>query len=156
MSKKVRLCQVPTSSGLRAYINPDDFVDCYTVESQLPARQAAEICVTFPAWVRLLMQLRRLVTAPFGLINDAESHPDKIGIFPIESETTAEILAGFDDRHLNFRISVLAQAGQIYFATWVQPHNLGGRLYLKMVLPFHILICRNALRRVGQTATPLG
>ena len=60
-----------------------------------------------------------------------------------------KILAGFDDKHLNFRISIMAKTGKIYFATWVSPHNIGGELYLKAVMPFHVLICRNALKRVA-------
>ena len=39
-------------------------------------------------------------------------------------------------------------------ATWVHPHNRAGRLYLKAILPFHILIARDALARVGAEASP--
>jgi hypothetical protein len=37
----------------------------------------------------------------------------------------------------------------VFLATWVHPHNIGGRVYLTTILPFHILIARNALARVG-------
>ncbi len=145
----VKLAQVPETSGLHRYMKPGDFVDCYEVPSDLRLRAAAEIIIQYPAWVRMLMLLRRVVTTPFGLVNDATGPSDRLGMFPIESETDEEILAGFDDKHLNFRISIMAKDGMVYFATWVHPHNRGGTLYLNAVMPFHILICRNALRRVA-------
>jgi len=92
--------------------------------------------------------VRRIVTTPFGLSNDGPDASDKVGIFPVETENEQELIAGFDDKHLEFRISVLSIEGRIYLATWVQPHNIGGRIYLKTILPFHILIVRNALARV--------
>lgn len=94
--------------------------------------------------------IRRIITAPFGLDNDGPDVVDKVGIFPVETETNAELIAGFDDKHLNFRVAVLSHDGQISLATWVAPHNIGGRIYLAAIMPFHIAIARNALARVGR------
>ncbi len=105
----------------------------------------------FPRWARLLLKIRRWVTIPFGLSNDGPAARDKVGIFPVEVETRDELIAGFNDRHLNFRVSVISQKGRVYLATWVHPHNFGGRLYLAMIMPFHIMISRNALRRVANS-----
>ena len=58
--------------------------------------------------------------------------------------------SGFDDRHLEFRVSVLSRDGRVSLATWVHPHNLGGRLYLAAIMPFHIMVARNALARVAR------
>lgn len=117
----------------------------------MSARSAAEIIVQFPAWARVLVAIRKVVTSPFGLSNDGPDAKDKVGAFPVELDTENEFVAGFDDKHLNFRVSVISQAGKVYLATWVHPHNLGGRIYLRCILPFHILIARNALKRVAQT-----
>ena len=76
---------------------------------------------------------------------------DRIGIFPVKQETENELIAGFDDKHLNFRVSVLSNQGQISLATWVAPHNMGGKIYLAVIMPFHIAIARNALARVART-----
>lgn len=111
-------------------------------------RQAALVITSFPRWAQFLLSIRRVVTAPFGLSNDGPESDDKVGIFPVESETNHELVAGFNDKHLNFRVSVISQHGQVFLATWVHTHNLGGRLYLKAILPFHILIAREALARV--------
>ncbi|MEL6682385.1 MAG: DUF2867 domain-containing protein [Pseudomonadota bacterium] len=149
----VRIIALPQDSALHDWRVTGDFLDCYAVPSQMPVRPAAEIITDFPGWAHTLLQIRRLVTAPFGLDNDGPDTADKLGIFPVESETETEIIAGFDDKHLNFRVSVMSQNGQVSLATWVSPHNIGGRIYLAAIMPFHIAITRNAVARVAR-ATP--
>lgn len=151
---RVRKTDLPAQSMLHTRRTPGDFLDCYSVASPLPPRQAAEIIVDFPGWARVLVALRNVVTAPFGLMADGPDSADKLGLFPVESETDNEVIAGFNDRHLNFRVSVLSEAGSVYLATWVQPNNIGGRLYLAAIMPFHIMIARNALARVARFAEP--
>jgi len=140
---------LPPESQLHARIAPGDFLDCYSVPSPLPPRRAAEIITTFPGWARFLLQIRRVVTAPFGLSNDGPAADDKLGPFPVDLETSQEVIAGFNDKHLNFRVAVVSQDGRVSLATWVHPHNIGGKMYLQLILPFHIAIARNALARVG-------
>lgn len=146
----VTATDLPAGSLLQERVGADDFLDCYSVAADVPARRAAEIITNFPGWARWLLQFRRFITAPFGLMNDGPAADDKVGIFPVEVETDRELIAGFNDRHLNFRVSVVSEEGRVFLATWVHPHNIGGQIYLKAILPFHILIARNALARVGQ------
>ncbi|MCY6380432.1 DUF2867 domain-containing protein [Hoeflea prorocentri] len=146
----VAATDLPAQSTLHKRVSPGDFLDCYCVAANMPPRRAAEIITSFPAWARVLVCLRNMLTAPFGLSGDGPPAEDKVGAFPVESETQEELIAGFNDRHLNFRVSVLSTQGRVYLATWVHPHNLGGRLYLRTILPFHILIARDALARVGK------
>ncbi len=146
---KIILSQLPSSSLLQNRILPSDFLDCYSVASDLAPRRAAEIITDFPGWAGFLLQIRRVVTPPFALSNDGPQATDKLGPFPVELETGSELIAGFNDKHLDFRVSVLSTKGQVSLATWVHPQNFGGRLYLKAIMPFHILIARNALRRVA-------
>lgn len=141
---------LPKMSGLHDRISSTDFLDCFSVESETRARQAAEIITDFPGWARFLLLVRRLVTAPFGLSNDGPDVSDKVGPFPVENETEVELIAGFDDKHLDFRVSVFAKNGRVSLSTWVHPHNIGGRLYLTAILPFHVLIARDALARVAE------
>ncbi len=140
--------KLPAQSILHDRVAPSDFLDCYSVKSTIPAREAAEIITDFPGWTNFLMRIRKAVTTPFGLLNENPTKGDAIGIFPIEAETNTEVLAGFNDKHLDFRVSVMSVDGYVFFATWVHPHNIGGKIYLKTIMPFHILICRNALARV--------
>ena len=141
----------PSQSHLYARYEEGDFLDCYTVASNKDPRTAADILLTMPWWARALMVMRNLLVAPFGLTTETNDQIDKIGLFPVDTETDSEITAGFDDKHLEFRISVLREDGMIYLSTWVQPHNVWGRLYLGLVMPFHILIIRNALHRLRKT-----
>ena len=147
---------LPKDSALRRLIGDGDFVDCYGADAIITPRAAARIITDWPIWARALLGLRRAITAPFGLSNDGPDAADKVGPFPVESETPTELIAGFDDAHLNFRISVMTKGDRVRLATWVHPHNLAGRAYLALIMPFHILIARNAIARVraAQSAAP--
>jgi len=149
----VTTVSLPAQSSLHSRLAPSDFIDCYSVESSMPPRQAAEVITDFPGWAKFLLRVRKVVTTPFGLSNDGPPATDKIGIFPVETETDHELIAGFNDKHLDFRVSVLSQKGYVYLATWVHPHNIGGKFYLKVIMPFHIMISRNALARVHVKGT---
>ena len=152
---RVSKCDLPKNSALWEKVAGGDFIDCYCIEAQATPRSAAQIITMFPFWARILLRIRGLVTAPFGLSTDGPDAKDKVGPFPVESETDEELIAGFDDKHLEFRVAVRTEAGQVYLATWVQPHNLGGRIYLFCIMPFHILIARDALRRVRRRSLDL-
>ena len=145
---RITKTEVPRLSGLHSHVRDGDFIDCYATHSDATPREAAEIMTAYPWWVNALMFVRRLITAPFGLNNDTSQHQNRVGMFPVCSESSAEIIAGFDDKHLDFRIAIVSETGRVYFATWVHPHHWGGRLYLAVVMPFHVLIVRNALARL--------
>lgn len=136
-------------SLLQPRVQSGDFLDCYAVRSDMPARAAADIITQFPAWVQSLMTLRNSLVRPFGLMTEGPGPGPKIGPFPITRKADNEVVAGFDDRHLDFRVSIRAENGLVSLATWVHPHNLAGRAYLTTILPFHVLIVRNALSRVA-------
>jgi hypothetical protein len=63
------------------------------------------------------------------------------------------LVAGFNDKHLDFRVVVdVAAAGpgqSVTATTLVMTHNLFGRCYLAIILPFHRLIARAMLRQVA-------
>ena len=147
--KKVVKTSLPACSELHSRVEPADFLDCYGVESEMPARAAAQIAFDPPIWTEALIKLRNVLVSPWGLTTAISEEAESAGMFPIDSETEEELVVGFDDKHLNFRISVLQDQGQVYLATWVRTNNLGGRLYFGTILPFHILIVRNALKRVS-------
>ena len=142
--------KLPIFSLLNERYTSPDFLDCYSVVSGLAPRQAAQVITSFPRWADCLLKLRGVLVAPFGLSADGPEAADKIGIFPVESENDIEIIVGFNDKHLDFRVSVISDGGLVYLATWVHPHNLGGRLYLRAIMPFHILIVRESLARVSK------
>ncbi len=109
-----------------------------------------------PRWVEALTSLRNLLVTPFGLKTSGESRTapsEMIGIFPIVSETPDRLVAGFNDKHLDFRVVVdVATSGalrNVTATTLVLTHNRLGRTYLAIILPFHRLIVRTLLRQVA-------
>jgi hypothetical protein len=136
------------------------FVDAFRItvdDNALDARRAAErMMARGPRWVETLITVRNRVVAPFGLKTPAPtrtSTADTIGIFPVLSETPSRVVAGLDDAHLDFRVVVDVVAGprgrRVTATTLVLTHNLLGRLYLRVILPFHRLIARTMLRQVA-------
>ena len=150
MFSQVSKCKLPPYSRLHQRISDQDFIDCFSVTAKATPRHASDIITSFPGWAGFLLGIRRrIVTGFFGLLHEGESS-DKVGPFPVETESEEEIIAGFDDKHLEFRVSVISKDGKVYLATWVHPHNLFGWLYLRAIMPFHILIAREALARVQE------
>jgi len=104
-----------------------------------------------PAWFTILLAIRDRVMTPFGVkASHTLSGGEHIAFFPVLSRSTDEIVLGADDRHLDFRASVLLRRtdNRLVATTVVRCHNLLGRLYLAAILPFHVLIVTDSLRRL--------
>ena len=141
----VRPDTLPSASSLWSLHRPGDFLDCYSVTSTLSPREAATRGLALPGWASALLTLRNTLVRPFGLKTGEPDRP----IFPTCLESDVELILGTDDRHLNFRIGLIREDGRLYMSTWVHPHNLWGRTYLRLVMPFHILISRGAVARMA-------
>ena len=109
-----------------------------------------------PRWVDALLTLRNLIVSPFGLKTSAPNEngtADIIGLFPVLSQTPERLVAGFDDKHLDFRVVVdVATSGgsrNVTATTLVLTHNLLGRTYLAVIMPFHRLVVRAMLRQLA-------
>ena len=136
------------------------FADAFCIEISdrgLDARAAAErMMARQPRWAEALLSLRNFLVAPLGL-KMSGAHPgvprDMIGIFPVVSATPDRLIAGFNDRHLDFRVvvDVTAPGGirQVTATTVVRTHNWLGRTYLAIIMPFHRLIVPALLRQVA-------
>ena len=152
------VCEVPAPLPHDA-LPGADWADAWRVGVDQPfasAREAAEAIIeNFPAWTGAMMALRQILVAPFGLKGRPGSG-DRIGIFPVVSESRQQLVAGFNDRHLDFRIVVdlEEQAGKpeqaVTLTTVIKRHNLLGRIYLVAVMPFHRAIISTALRRIRE------
>lgn len=66
---------------------------------------------------------------------------DKIGPWPIFHLDETELVAGRDNKHLDFRLSVLKEADgercSAVVSTVCTTHNAFGKAYLILVIPFH-------------------
>jgi hypothetical protein len=136
------------------------FIDAFRIEIDdraLDARHAAErMMARQPRWIETLTRLRNILVTPFGLKTSGASRTaprEMIGIFPIVSETPERLVAGFNDKHLDFRVVVdvttAGAAQNVTATTLVKTHNRFGRTYLAIILPFHRLVVRTLLRQVA-------
>ena len=136
------------------------FMDAYRLDvdgANLDARRAAERMMAHaPRWVDALLVLRNIIVAPFGLKGSGaqERLPrDIIGIFPVVSETPDRLVAGFNDKHLDFRVVLdVATSGarqSVTATTLVLTHNWLGRTYLGIIMPFHRIVVRAMLAQVA-------
>ncbi|MED5619886.1 DUF2867 domain-containing protein [Ideonella sp. BN130291] len=142
----------------------------------LPAGAAAnpELLARFifsqqPRWVGVLLSIRDAVVGRFGLKTaqqlsslGAHDQANRVGIFRIYGSTPAEIVLGEDDKHLDFRVSLLCSGEpsphcprQLTLSTVVHCHNGWGRLYILAIAPFHRLVVRSSLRRAARIGWPL-
>lgn len=152
--------EVEPSVDRAALLAGAQFVDAFRIAVEgraLDARNAAQRMMgRSPRWIETLLSLRNALVAPFGLKTSGAGEPaagGAIGIFPVLSETPDRLVAGFDDSYLDFRVVVdviaSGQGQQVTATTLVRTHNLLGRIYLALILPFHRLIVRTMLRQVA-------
>jgi len=116
---------------------------------------------SMPSWVKNLLALRNIIVRPFGLkpdgVADAPAEEARVGIFPIIEETDDTITLGLNDRHLDFRIVLERTVGGVYeksadlirITTLVKRHNLFGRTYIAVIMPFHKAIAAKSLKQAA-------
>jgi hypothetical protein len=133
-----------------------------------PAVLARFIVSSQPSWIGTLTALRDLVVACIGLKTSrhlaslaGDGKPERIGPFQVYSTDETEIVIGEDDKHLDFRVSLLCSCGpapesrQLTVSTVVHCHNRLGRTYLMIIAPFHRAIVKASLRRGARIGWPL-
>lgn len=151
-----------------------NFADAYSVELPAGASTNPELLARFvfsqlSPWMTALMKTRDALVAGFGLktIKDLtllgeDANASRVGFFKIYSTGQTEIVLGEDDKHLDFRLSLLCSS-QLFpkekryltLSTVVHCHNRLGRLYILLIAPFHRLIVRSILRRSARAGWPL-
>lgn len=155
--------KLPPESSIAASYADANLADAFAIG--LPAhasadiRQLAEALVgRQAAWITMLMRLRNFLVSFVGLKTSVQVRAaavaagiEHIDIFPVLSRSEHEIIAGETDKHLDFRVSVLARQGahggrELVLTTVVHCHNLLGRSYLLLITPFHRLIVKAHLR----------
>lgn len=140
---------LPKSSHLWSMVQTGDFIDGYAVRTDLSPSEAAKIGLSMPNWTKALMGLRNAIVKPLGLKTDTSDSGPK-AIFPVTHETGDELILGTDDSHLNFRIAIKREGEMIHMATWVHRNNALGRAYLTLIMPFHVLIVRDCMKRIAR------
>lgn len=164
---------VPAASRIAGFYARTDLIDAYAVTlpgqaSNDPETLARFVFSRLPRWALGLMAIRDALVAGLGLKTarqlrpaTPQQHSERVGLFRIYSREPAEIVLGEDDKHLDFRLSLLCtQAGaqspqrQLILSTAVQCHNRLGRTYLALIAPFHRRIVRACLRQAARAGWP--
>ncbi|WP_236854308.1 DUF2867 domain-containing protein [Chryseobacterium sp. MEBOG07] len=120
-----------------------------------------------PKWGKKMFVFRNKVVGLFGLKTGAETRNkltendfkyevgERIGLFKIFDKTNNEIILGEDDKHLDFRVSLLfdknkddQEENSLTISTAVKFHNWLGVLYFLPVRPFHKLIVPAMLKNI--------
>lgn len=126
MPATARKCEFPTKTALdSAFVDRAYYKDSYSIQlkdaSSSPARLFHAVFGYRPVWMKVVMLGRNGLARLFGLSVSskseimkpilAEEHTvgGKIGGWPIYALTRRELVAGRDNKHLDFRLSVLAQ-----------------------------------------------
>jgi Protein of unknown function (DUF2867) len=151
-------CDIPSASVLkRDVIAAAYFRDSY--RAPLGRANASVIDIFFsifghrPLWMKTPLIIRNKIASLCGL--DAPTtaeiiHPeikssyqvgDKIDAWPIFSLSETELVAGHNNKHLDFRLSVLKVADgksvSVVVSTICTVHNAFGKIYLFFIVPFH-------------------
>lgn len=116
---------------------------------------------SIPNWADVLMRIRNPIVRFFGLRTgnkkDITKSPyysvgSKAGYFTVIDRNENEIVMAEDDKHLNFRTSLMKKKNEqdhsIYLTTIVKFNNIWGRIYFLPVKPFHQIIVKSLLKRL--------
>jgi hypothetical protein len=151
-------CNIPDNSVLdRDTIDTAYFKDSYRAPLGHPHAHITEIFLGIfahhPMWMKIPLIIRNAIVPLFGLtaptatevinfeIKNDYSVGDKIGVWPILALTENELITGRDNKHLDFRLSVLKLTNDgvpsVTVSTVCMVNNMFGKIYLLFVVPFH-------------------
>ena len=155
---------IPTPSLVETSLHPTHYWDAYSV-AVAPGTfgtvdRLARTTTRLSTGGKALMATRNFVVRPFGLVTGPEQVADgsdlplqtgsAVGIFTVLERSSDEILMGMNDKHLDFRFSLILRkepnAERAIATTLVRFHNAGGRIYFAFVKPIHRLLVPVMLR----------
>ena len=166
-------CDVPSSSALSGdLIRNAYFRDSYRATLAHPELGIVEIFFALfghtPFWMKSLLIVRNAAARLVGLevpsvgeimnpvVRSEYRVGEKIGPWPIFFIADNEIVAGRNNKHLDFRLSVLkakdGDATNVVVSTICTVHNVFGKIYLFFIVPFH----RTGVRSLISNAVAAG
>lgn len=164
----VRRTTPPSESIVASWYANASLLDSYSIDLSAAERSSMRALATMtvgdpPTWQRALIAMRDAMVTPFGLktsgaVRASRESEERVDFFPVQWEGRDEIVLGADDRHLDFRLSLLRRlspTGALLVATTVvHSHNALGLIYLNAIRPFHHLVVRANLARCAQAQLP--
>ena len=159
---------LPSRSGITQLYKAANLADAYAVCLPAGTSNNPEVLARFifahqPSWISWLMKMRDMIVACFGLKTGKHlaTLPNRVGFFKVYNTTQNEIILGEDDKHLDFRISILHSAEaqpngshQLVVTSVVHCHNLLGRAYIFIIAPFHRMVVKASLLRAARLGWP--
>jgi uncharacterized protein DUF2867 len=150
-------CDFPGSSTLSAEVRRAYFHDSYRATLRAPERSVVAIFFALfahrPRWMSVLLIVRNALAKLCGLeapniseimrpaVKSQYRVGEKIGPWPVFFIAENELVAGRDNKHLDFRLSVLkvknGDTTDVIVSTICIVHNVFGRIYLFFIVPFH-------------------
>jgi hypothetical protein len=165
---------LPSASSIAKAYASTNLADAYSIELPSGASTNPELLARFifshqAPWIGSLLAVRDAVVGRFGLKTakqltslGAQSETARVSIFKIYAISPTEIVLGEDDKHLDFRLSVLCSSQpspggkrQLTLSTVVHCHNRLGRLYIFIIAPFHRLVVQSSLRSAARIGWPM-
>ena len=154
--------------------NSFQFIDAYQSDflDENNTTDIVKICKLFfssdPKWIEKLFSIRNKIVKSFGLkvseniLNRKQlienfkcEVNEQIGLFKVFQKTENEVILGEDDKHLDFRVSLLLEnenannnRKQLTISTCVKFNNQFGKLYFIPVKPFHRMIVPTMLKGI--------
>jgi Protein of unknown function (DUF2867) len=164
----VREVPPPAESGVASWFDAD-LADAFAVpigaaDAAKGIDNLARSALSDPApWIRLLLGVRDALVAGFRVKTTQEvrraaiaDNAERIDFFRILARSDRELILGEDDRHLDFRLSLLLRArpdgsgDELVATTVVRCHNALGRMYLALIAQFHRLVVITNLGRASK------
>lgn len=165
---------IPSESAIANAYASVNLADAYSIELPTGASTNPELLARFifanqAPWIGNLMAVRDAIVTGFGLKTakhlaslEEGSRTGRLGIFKIYSTSPTEVVLGEDDKHLDFRLSVLCSGPsspgakrRLILSTVVHCNNRLGRFYIALIAPFHRLVVQSNLRSAARTGWPL-
>ncbi len=157
MNRKISVSELPKNSKVVGFITRINYEDTFSVALQNKEMAIEDVYLNVfahsPKWVNNLLKLRNNIVKLFGIKTNVGKMKKeslkvgkKTGIFKIYAIYKNELIAGEDEKHLDFRISVLKNEGILTISTLVQYNNWFGRLYFFIVKPFHKIIAKSMMK----------
>lgn len=154
----VRACATPAESFLSVdRVAHADFRDAYRAPVSRPDINVADIFYGIfshrPAWMNAILIARNTAASAIGLEAPTiaevrkpqrKTHHvigEKIGLWPLFHLDERELVAGRDNSHMDFRLSILGvgddEGAGVVVSTVCWVKNRFGRRYLSTIIPFH-------------------
>jgi hypothetical protein len=163
--KKVKSTnKIPEGSIISKDFGNYHYCDSYSIETQTNDNLDKITTDLFktPKWADALMGIRNAVVRLVGLragghkkdnyISDYYPVGSRAVYFTVIDRNDNEIVMAEEDKHLDFRVSVLVNRqldkATISLTTLVKYNNRFGRLYFFPVKPFHRIIVMSLLKRL--------